>query len=157
MLDIQKIMVQVRQNVLNHPILCTAHAFHCSIDARLFGSPEQVPCKRRLAQAFPARQSKPPAGTVIVGAVLFHRLHDLFHRYILSNRFLLSRCFHGLDGVFLGFRVTAPAAPEHASFQKNNGADAVPVMDGKFLYIKYPPFCLLIIFHLFLFSALFYT
>ena len=136
MFDIHQVSIQIGQNHLNIFPGNTCHALNGGIDSPLLCSAEKVTGKLRLAKTFPSGKSHAAAGTVIIRAVFLHQLDHFPNSYIPSHGLHTVRGFHGLDLVFLGLRIAAPLAPQHASLQKYDGTDSRTIMDGITLDVK---------------------
>ena len=142
MLDIHKIQIQIRKDLFNHLKRSTCHAFKCGVDAPFLGSPEHISCKFRLAEALASGKSKSSSGTAVIGTILLHLSDRLSHSHISSDNLVFSQNLHGLDLVFLGFRIAAPSAAKHTALEKYDGTDPRSVMNRISLDIKNTTFCI---------------
>ena len=85
---------------------------------------------------------RPPAASAIIGEILHDFRHDFAGGDVSADDFLLAGNRHLFHFKPLGFRVAAPLTAQHAALEKDDGADARPVVNGEFLYIEDSPFCL---------------
>ena len=138
MFDIHQIKIQIRQYLLNAFKRRTRHTFDCRINAPLLRCPEKISGKLRLAETFSSGKSHSSPGAIIIRPVFFHLGDHFRHCGVFPDHLILSKYLHGLYPVFLRFRITAPAAPQDAAFEKNNGADSRPVVNRVSLNIKNP-------------------
>ena len=145
MFDIHQIRIKIRKDTLNRLPFHTCHALDGCGNPSLFRSPQKGSCKFRLAETFSSGKSHSSSGAVIIRSVFLHFLDHLSDCHIPSDDLILSKNLHGLDLIFLRFRITAPSAPQNTSFQKHDGTYSRTVMDRIFLDIKHPAFYIQIV------------